>query len=231
MSNSAGSSSQSGPASDVPQLLNSALQTAGMAPTDPNLASLFSAYLSLILRWNQRVNLTAIRDEQGIISRHFVESIACARALPVGIASLLDLGSGGGFPGIPIALCRPEICVTLAESQGKKAAFLQEAVRQLRISAKVHGRRAEDLGELFDCVTMRAVDRMTEAVRVGSRLVKASGWLALMTTQSDTVDLTSAAGPQFVWNATIPLPGSAERVIVLGQKIAKPLGPEPSRPA
>ena len=83
------------------------------------------------------MNSTAIRDEEGILSRHFVESIACACALPAGIFTLLDFGSGAGFPGIPIALCRPEIAVILAESQGKKAAFLQEAVRVLGISAKV----------------------------------------------------------------------------------------------
>ena len=86
-----------------------------------------------------------MRDEQGILSRHFVESIVVARELPQGIRTLLDFGSGAGLPGIPIALCRPEIAVTLAESQGKKAAFLQEAVRVLAISAMVHAGRAETL--------------------------------------------------------------------------------------
>ena len=74
--------------------------------------------------------------------------------------TLLDFGSGGGFPGIPIALCRPEIAVTLAESQGKKAAFLQEAVRVLGLSARstLSGPKLLTVG--FDCVTLRAVDRM-----------------------------------------------------------------------
>ena len=91
----------------------------------------FEEYLALILRWNSRMNLTAIRDEEEILARHFVESIACAQHFPEGIGTLLDFGSGAGFPGIPIALCRPEIAVTLAESQSKKAAFLQETVRIL----------------------------------------------------------------------------------------------------
>jgi 16S rRNA (guanine527-N7)-methyltransferase len=211
---------------ELPHPLNSALLAAGMAPIEICLAARFTTYLSLILRWNQRVNLTAIRDEQGIIGRHFVESIACARALPLGINSLLDLGSGAGFPGIPIAICRPEISVNLAESQGKKAAFLQEALRQLGLSAKVHSRRAEELCELFDCVTMRAVDHMKDAVQIGSRLVKPGGWLALMTTVSEAADLQSAAGAEFAWNAAIPLTGSSERVIALGQKKGPP--PEPS---
>ena len=213
---------------DAAQRLNSALLAAGMPPLEPFLTARFDTYLSLFVRWNQRVNLSAIRHQGGIISRHFVESISCALALPVGISSLLDLGSGGGFPGIPIALCRPEISVTLAESNGKKAAFLQEAGRQLGLSTKVHGRRAEELGEVFDCVTMRAVDRMADAVQIGSRLVKAGGWLALLTTAPEAAGLQSAAGPGFVWNATVPLPGSTERVIALGQKIAAAPSPEPS---
>jgi 16S rRNA (guanine527-N7)-methyltransferase len=195
-----------------------------MAPLEPSLPSRFAAYLSLILRWNQRVNLTAIRDEEGIISRHFVESIACARELPVGIETLLDLGSGGGFPGIPIALCRPEISVTLAESQGKKAAFLQEAVRVLGISARVHGRRAEELHLPFDCVTLRAVDRMPAAVQIAASIVRDGGWVVLMTTGSEAAVLQSAAGPSFSWSAPTRLPGSEERIIAIGKKTATAFG-------
>lgn len=98
--------------------LNHLLIESGIQPLDLETAQRFEDYLSLFIRWNQKVNLSAIRDEDGIISRHFVESIEVARFLPNGIASLLDFGSGAGLPGIPIALCRPEITVTLAESQG-----------------------------------------------------------------------------------------------------------------
>src|SRR5579859_5161401 len=117
--------------------LNELLAASSLAELDPETTGRFEAYLALLLRWNARLNLTAIRDEEGIQSRHFVESIACARAIPEGIVTLLDFGSGAGFPGIPIALCRPEISVTLAESQVKKAAFLQEAIRSLSLSSKV----------------------------------------------------------------------------------------------
>src|ERR1017187_8825649 len=142
-----------------------------MASLQATESKAVDTYISLILRWNERVNLTAIREEDGILARHFVESIVCARALPRGIAALLDFGSGAGFPGIPIALCRPEIAVTLAESQGKKAAFLQEAVRVLGIQAKVHAGRAEALRAVFDCVVLRAVDRMPKAVAAAVPLV------------------------------------------------------------
>lgn len=191
-----------------------------MAPLEPALQRRFEAYLSLILRWNGRVNLTAIRDEEGILARHFVESIACARALPEGIAALLDFGSGAGFPGLPIALCRPQIAVTLAESQGKKAAFLQEAVRVLGIPVRVHAQRAETLPAEFDCVTLRAVDRMEEAVAGGARLVRPGGWLALMTTGASAEPQQAAAGEAFAWEIPILLPGGVDRQLFLGQRIS-----------
>jgi 16S rRNA (guanine527-N7)-methyltransferase len=208
----------------VAKRLNSALESAGMAPLAPALATRFAAYLSLLLRWSQRVNLTAVRDEAGIISRHFVESIACAQALPPGIHTLLDLGSGGGFPGIPIALCRPKITVTLAESNGKKAAFLREAVRLLGISSKVHGQRAEELRTAFDCVTLRAVDRMPQAVKIAAGLVREGGWLALMTTEPEAADLQTVAGPSFEWTSHSQLPASSERLIALGHNTGQTLG-------
>jgi 16S rRNA (guanine527-N7)-methyltransferase len=196
--------------------LNSLLVEAGMKPLEAELTHRFEAQLSLILRWNARVNLTAIRDEEGILARHFVESIACACTLPAGIQTLLDFGSGAGFPGLPIALCRPEIAVTLADSQGKKAAFLREAVRVLGISAQVHSGRAELLSTSFDCVILRAVDRMEQAVQAAARLVRPGGWLALMTTGSEREKLQAASGPQFSWLQPVPLPGSEERVLALG---------------
>jgi 16S rRNA (guanine527-N7)-methyltransferase len=198
--------------------LNALLAEAGLAALDSTETRRFEEYLSLILRWNARVNLTAIRSEEGILTRHFVESITCARALPEGIATLLDFGSGGGFPGIPIALCRPEIAVTLAESQGKKAAFLSEAVRVLGVTAKIHSGRAESLGTDFDCVTLRAVDRMEAAVRVAAQLVRPGGWLALMTTGSDLEKLKAASGAEFLWSKLVPLPGGEERVVALGER-------------
>jgi len=164
------------------------------------------------------MNLTSIRDVEGILSRHFVESIACAQSLPGEIATLLDFGSGGGLPGIPIALCRPEIAVTLAESQGKKAAFLQEAVRLLGISTRVHPFRAEVLSERFDCVTLRAVDRMDDAVASASELVNPGGWLALMTTGMELAKLQAAAGAEFSWSEATPLPNSERRVLVRGRR-------------
>jgi 16S rRNA (guanine527-N7)-methyltransferase len=198
--------------------LNSILITAGQEPLDSTTAARFESYCSLLLRWNARTNLTAIRDEDGILRRHFVESIAAARSLPLSSGSFLDFGSGAGFPGIPVALCQPGLQVTLAESQGKKAAFLREAVRVLGLSTKVHSGRAEVMGETFDIVTLRAVDRMEAAVQAAVSLVSPGGWLVLLTTTGSQAATQAAAGPDFSWSSLTPLPGGENRALLPGQK-------------
>ncbi len=196
--------------------LNRLLQQAGLAPLDPGQVKQFDIYLSLFVRWNAKMNLSSVRDPGEILGRHFVESITCARALPDNISTLLDFGSGGGLPGIPIALCRPEIAVTLAESQGKKAAFLQEAVRMLGIPTKVFGGRGETLSQQFDCVVLRAVDKMAEAVRSAAQLVRVGGYLALMIASVDAPRLQSAVGEGYTWGEELPLPGSTGRILLCG---------------
>ena len=198
--------------------LNGLLTGVGLEPLDQHTVSRFEVYISLYIRWNTRISLSAIRDEKSVISRHVIESIEVARAFPQGISTLLDFGSGAGLPGIPIALCCPQIAVTLAESQGKKAAFLQEAVRTLGIPAKVHAGRAEALRAVFDCVVLRAVDKMPKAVSLAAHLVGPEGYLALMTTVSRLDELKSAAGAGFSFARAALLPGSQERVIALAQR-------------
>jgi 16S rRNA (guanine527-N7)-methyltransferase len=202
--------------------LNALLAEAGLEPLDGQTASRFGDYVSLYLRWNARLNLSAIRDESGVISRHIIDSIELARALPRGIFRLLDFGSGAGLPGIPIAVCCPQIAVTLAESQGKKAAFLQEAVRVLGIRATVHAGRAEALRVVFDCVVLRAVEKMPKAVAAAAQMVGPEGYLALMTTTSRLDELKQAAGAEFIWTTQKPLPGATDRIISLGARRPQP---------
>ena len=143
----------------------SALDALGLdAPTVAQLET----FLALLLRWNARINLTAVREPAEIIRRHFAESIFAAKQIPQRAKTLLDHGSGAGFPGIPIAICRPEIAVTLAESQNKKAAFLREAVRTLGLKAEVWPGRVEAMepGRVFDAVTLRAVEKMAAACKI-----------------------------------------------------------------
>ncbi|MDR3755156.1 MAG: 16S rRNA (guanine(527)-N(7))-methyltransferase RsmG [Terracidiphilus sp.] len=206
-------------ASETRTRLRELLTAGGLPPLDDATAGRLEDYVSLFLRWNERVNLSAVRDEEGVLSRHIIESIKVSSVVPRGIKTLLDFGSGAGLPGIPIAICRPEIAVTLAESQGKKAAFLQEAVRVLGIGAKVHAGRAEALRSVFDCVTLRAVDKMPKAVAAAVRLVAPGGWLALMTTGAEIARLRKAAGTEISWSEPVKLPFGDDRILALGQRI------------
>jgi 16S rRNA (guanine527-N7)-methyltransferase len=200
-------------------MLNQLLAESNHAPLTPEQSEQFAAYLALLQKWNAKTNLTAIRDEAGILSRHFLESILSASHLPPGIETLLDFGSGAGFPGIPIALMRPEIAVTLAESQNKKAAFLREAVRTLHLTTQVHSARAEQLPRKFDCVTLRAVDNMAAAIPAAIALIAPKGWLAILTTHSESAAIQQIANPiaHLNWLPEIPLQPGTEHILLLAQ--------------
>lgn len=151
-----------------------------------SLVPKLSIYLDLLLKWNAKTNLTAIRAPEQMVQRHFGESLfagLCLKQLGIRSGDVLDLGSGAGFPGLPIQLLLPDLTVVLAESQGKKAAFLREAVRQLDLRCEVWDGRVEDMPptRTFEVVTLRAVDQMQAMVRVGRSRVKPGGKLLLMT--------------------------------------------------
>lgn len=156
------------------------------ASSDLTLGTLqqLAAYLDLLVRWNARTNLTAIRSPEEMVRRHFGESLFAARQLGgPGPGTLLDLGSGAGFPGVPIALWHSQIAVTLAESQNKKATFLREVVRTLGLkNVEVWANRAEALpqGKQYHTVTLRAVDDMAAALTAAAP--RASSQLVLLTT-------------------------------------------------
>ncbi len=198
--------------------IGAAVTGAGLDPLTPEIAGQFQNYLELLQKWNARLNLTAIRDPEEILQRHFVECIFAARHLPAEIRTLLDFGSGGGFPGIPIALCRPEIQVTLGESQAKKATFLRETARSLGIpNAEVYNGRVEALDRTFDAVTLRAVDKMKEACRDAIHLVAPGGYLVLFLSDEALEDAVSEFD-QIQWAAPILLPASKQRRLLIGQK-------------
>lgn len=176
----------------------------------------FERYLALLLKWNARMNLTAVRDPEAIVRRHFAEGIFGARQIPANVNTLLDFGSGAGFPGIPIALCRPEIRVTLAESQGKKAIFLREAVRVLGLHAEVWAARVEEMpgDRVFDGVTLRAVDNMAAACRAALERVAPEGWFGVFTTRRAEPALEDLAG--VCWDRPAAIPGSEQEVLRAG---------------
>jgi 16S rRNA (guanine527-N7)-methyltransferase len=183
----------------------------GSHPTPAPLYEQLSAYLDLLLKWNARTNLTAIREPEAIVHRHFGESLFAGTHLASRLAphaALLDFGSGAGFPGLPIQLLLPHLRVTLAESQNKKAAFLREAVRTLGLSTEVFAARVETMaaGQRFDAVTLRAVDRMPEALDAARGRIVPGGWLAVLTTGRD-----SAATEEFA------IPGTENGYLTLTQ--------------
>lgn len=121
-------------------------------------------YHALLVEWNARFNLTAITDEQGVLARHFADSLSALRELPPGAAKLLDLGTGAGFPGIPLKIARPALDVTLMDSTLKKVAFCQTVIGELGLagSRAVHARAEEAAHdashrERYDVAIARAV--------------------------------------------------------------------------
>jgi 16S rRNA (guanine527-N7)-methyltransferase len=198
--------------------IEAAFASAGIDGLPPSALDQFHAYLELLLRWNQKLNLTAARQPEEIIQRHLVECAFAAQHLPGNIRTLLDFGSGAGLPGIPLAICCPQIHVTLAEAQGKKASFLREACRVLGISGEVCDGRVEIMPEsrLFDAVSIRAVEKMEFAIPSAVR--RAQGYLLLFATLLSVVEFHELA-PELRWLDPIALPNAEQRILAIGQKV------------
>jgi 16S rRNA (guanine527-N7)-methyltransferase len=179
-----------------------------------------SAYLDLLLKWNARTNLTSVRDPQEIVTRHFGESyFAASRLLGASVDTVIDLGSGAGFPGLPVAIFAPGVQVTLLESNAKKAAFLNEVAHALRLAnVKTVRQRGEDYAGRADVVTMRAVEAFTKSAPVAAGLVRDGGRVALMI-GAGQVDQAKILLQNVSWEPAVPIPGSHSRVILAGAKL------------
>ena len=185
----------------------------------PSQAEQLSNYLHLLLKWNVRTNLPAVRASQEIVRLHFAHSLFCSRHIAPSAHTLLDFGSGAGFPGIPIALARPAIRATLAESQGRKAAFLREAVRVLNLNVQIWAQRVEAMPaeQLFDAITLRAVDQMESACRIAASRLAPGGQILILTTLRLT-DSTTALLPDISWRHPIHLPHTEHGVLLIGTR-------------
>lgn len=207
----------SSPSGGTVQEIRDAFAGAGIGELPTSCYDQFSAYLGLLLRWNARLSLTSIREPAQIIRRHFVECAFAAQHLPADIESLLDYGSGAGFPGIPFAICRPEIRVTLAEAQGKKASFLREVVRTVGTGTAVYDGRVETMPQeqAFHAVSMRAVEKMALAIPIALRL--AGRYLVLLTTERLApayVEMT----PELRWFDPLQLPNTDQMILAIGRR-------------
>jgi 16S rRNA (guanine527-N7)-methyltransferase len=181
-------------------------------------------YVELLERWNAAYNLTAVRDPADMVTRHLLDSLAIAPH--VRGATLADLGSGAGLPGIPLAIAAPEREILLVDSNGKKARFLREAVRKLALAkTRVAESRVENVEGTFDCITARAFASLGDMLSWGGHLLAPNGrWLALKGRFPD--DELAGVPAEFEVEKTIELnvPGlDAERhVIVLTRKAVVP---------
>ncbi|KAA2284691.1 16S rRNA (guanine(527)-N(7))-methyltransferase RsmG [Arenimonas fontis] len=205
------------PSSPLLPELEAGLIALGLPPRP--LAQRLLDYLALLSRWNRTYNLTAVRDEREMLSRHLLDSLAMWRFLRPG--RLADLGTGPGLPGIPLALARPELEVSLVESNGKKARFLREAVRRLGlVNARVLEARAEAVEEpgAYPQITARALDSLAGILTVGGHLLAPEGRLLAMKGQRPDAEI-AALPPDWRVEAieplTVPgLPGERHLVIV-----------------
>jgi 16S rRNA (guanine(527)-N(7))-methyltransferase RsmG len=178
-------------------------------PSDSQIAQLHEHY-ELLERWNRKINLTSIPSGPEAVIRHYCESLLFAVNIPfTDKANIADLGSGAGFPGVPMAILRPEWAVALIESHQRKAVFLREAARNL-INVRVLASRGEDVAETFDWLVSRAVDPKDVlanvprlALQVGLMLGE-DDWNALKTTS------------RIAWAEPIRLPWGDRRMCVYG---------------
>jgi 16S rRNA (guanine527-N7)-methyltransferase len=223
------------------------------AVLSPTQLQSISTYIDILIRWNARINLTAIRNPEEIVTRHFGESLFAARhlfppypvsssvpgacpersrrvssvvkAFDVAVANdqretndrLADIGSGAGFPGIPIKLWAPNIALTLIESNQKKATFLREVARTLTLTdINIQNARAETLPpSTFDVVTLRAVERLSKVLPVAATLLAPQGRLALLIASSQ-LDATRSTLPNLSWDPPSPIPQSQSRLLLVG---------------
>jgi 16S rRNA (guanine527-N7)-methyltransferase len=192
------------------------LQAAGIEPM-PALLEAMATYIDLLLRWNRKLNLTAITDPQDIVTRNFLESFLAVRWLPAEEGRLCDVGSGAGFPGLALKLVRPRWQMLLMEPSRKKSVFLAEVTRSLGLQAvEVRSCRWEDsqiAENKLDVVTSRALGRYRELAGWAHGRLPPGGRLILWVGAKDAADLSKLIGWQ--WEQK-PVPGSRERVLLVG---------------
>lgn len=216
--------------SDLAPDLEAGLRALGL---DPALAPPLLAYLALLARWNATYNLTAIRDPREMLVKHVLDSLAMHRAVDAIAArggSLADLGTGPGLPGIPLAIAAPELQVALVESNGKKARFLREAVRQLglRNVTVVESRiEAFEAPGRFDAITARALATLPLILELGGHLLKPGGQLLAMKGVVPEAEIAALpAGWKVEEIRPLRVPGlEADRHLVIVRGIVQAVGP------
>jgi 16S rRNA (guanine527-N7)-methyltransferase len=189
-----------------------------------DLGDQLSQYYELLDRWNRKINLTALDNADEAIDRLLLEPIVAARQLPSPSVRLMDIGSGGGSPAIPMKLCAPTVELTMVESKARKSAFLREAVRTLRLErTNVETARYEELlarpelHESFDVLSLRAVRVEVRTLFTLQAFVKRAGLLFLFRGPSGP-DVPEVV-PPLRWMATVPLVEMLQSRLTVLQKV------------
>jgi 16S rRNA (guanine527-N7)-methyltransferase len=196
-----------------------ALREFGVDGTEQQVQQI-QLYIKILLTWNDKINLTAIRDPLEILNRHFCESMYAATAVPVENGRLADVGSGGGFPGLPLKILRPELQVFLIESNVKKATFLAEVIRELGLQgARVLVSRYEELAEEvapLDFVCSRALGEFAPFLEWASSEAVATKEVILWVGARDVDEIRRIK--TWSWREPIPVPHSLRRLLLVGKK-------------
>jgi 16S rRNA (guanine527-N7)-methyltransferase len=197
--------------------INKALRPYGFLQA-PDLTAGINTYIELLLKWNKTVSLTTVTKVDQILAFHFGESLFALPMLPVGKSRLADVGSGAGFPGIPLAMARPSLEVTLIEPNAKKFAFLNEVIRQLSLSnvGAVRG-RMDDLqfsNERFDIITVRAVGQFDALIEWAKARITPGGRLILWVGDEDAKQILNDT--RFEWSFPEQIPCTDRRFILAG---------------
>lgn len=192
----------------------------------------FCEYARLLVEWNQRMNLTAITDPEGIAVRHFVDSLTLLRAAPPPPkAKLLDVGAGAGFPSIPACIARPDLKPTLLDSLNKRLIFLHTLTEALAIPAELVHQRAEDAGRMpqyregFDLVCARAVARLSALCEYCLPFVRVGGCFAALKGPDGPQELNEAGSAIDLLGGgqaqlhPFTLPDGSERVVITIKKL------------
>jgi 16S rRNA (guanine527-N7)-methyltransferase len=213
------------PAAPTPETIRRALGEFGLTVNDKQVQQI-QRYIDILLAWNDKVNLTAIRDPLEILHRHFCESMFAAPAVPVEKGRLADVGSGGGFPGLPLKILCPELQVFLIESNIKKATFLAEVVRELGLAdARVLVSRYEELTEEvapLDFVCCRALGDFQPFLEWAASDRVAASQVVLWIGSRDVEEIHKIA--LWTWRESIPVPNSLRRLLLVGTKKVASVG-------
>ena len=217
---------------DFPRRLIRRASRAGLFLSD-ELVDKLDAYYALLSRWNEKINLTSLSNPDEAIDRLILEPLSAARHLPLSAVNLMDVGSGGGSPAVPLKLAAPRLGLTMVEAKARKSAFLREAIRHLELDrVDVETARVEELltrpelHERFDVLTIRAVRVEARVLHTVQAFLRPGGQILLFRGPSGP-DVPALVVPPLEWHATHPLVEAARSRLTLLTK--RTVGIEPGQ--